>query len=309
MDRVACPVCEASESKIIGDYIATSDLLSGYYLSVCQSCDFTFLSPELSSSAWDEYNSKYFLSAHGGVNRAPITLAFHEGIAKIRLAHIKREIGLSKLSLSRVLEIGPGMGHFADAFLKASPNVDYYAVESDSSVWPELVKKGIKVIPADAAHSVTGGFDLVVISHVLEHTLKPVNSLKAMTKFLNIGGLLFVEVPCRDQDYKKQHEPHVSFFSKVALETLAARAKFTDVKVSFHGDTLSDIKKYDFSRRVIIKLLNITGLDLIPPFGPNKNQVAEFDLTRLQQLALSHSRPFVDQTQQSRWLRMTARKG
>ena len=79
--------------------------------------------------------------------------------------------------------------------------------------------------------------------------------------------------------------------------------------MSFHGDTLSDIKKYDFSRRVIIKLLNISGLDLIPPFGPNKDQVAEFELTRLQQLALSHSRPFADQTQQSRWLRMTARKG
>jgi hypothetical protein len=106
-----------------------------------------------------------------------------------------------------------------------------------------------------------------------------------MTKFLNVGGLLFVEVPCLDQDYKKQHEPHVSFFSKVALETLAARAKFTDVKVSFHGDTLSDIKKYDFSRSVIIKLLNISGLDLILPFGPNKDQVAEFELTRLQQAA------------------------
>lgn len=309
MNKVACPVCEALESKVFGDYIATSDLLSGYYLTVCQSCDFTFLSPELSSVAWDTYNSNYFLLAHGGVNRAPITEAFHEGVAKIRLAHIKREVGAEKLSFSRVLEIGPGTGYFADAFLKASPDVDYYAVESDVSVWPELSRKGITVIPADATNSVTGGFDLVVISHVLEHTLRPFSSLKAMTKSLNIGGLLFVEVPCRDQDYKKQHEPHVSFFSKVALETLAARANFTDVKVSFHGDILSDIKRYDFLRRVIIKLLTISGLDLIPPFGPNKDQVAEFELTRLQQLALSHSRPFVEQKQQSRWLRMTARKG
>ena len=121
----------------------------------------------------------------------------------------------------------------------------------------------------------------MVISHVLEHTLKPFSSLEAMTKSLNIRGLLFVEVPCRDQDYKKQHEPHVSFFSKVALETLAARAKFTDVKVSIHGDILSDIKRYDFLRRVIIKLITISGLDLIPPFGPNKDHVPEFELSRL----------------------------
>ena len=309
MNKVACPVCKASKTRVVGDYIASSDLLSGYYLTVCQICDFTFLSPELPPSDWDAYNSSYFLSAHGGVNRAPITVAFHEGVAKIRLAHIKREMGAEKRPFSRVLEIGPGTGYFADAFLKANPDVDYYAVESDISVWPELRKKGVTVIPADAAHSVSGGFDLVVISHVLEHTLQPFNSLKAMTKFLNIGGLLFVEVPCRDQDYKKQHEPHVSFFSKIALETLAARAKFTDIKVSFHGDILSDLKKYDFLRRVIIKLLTISGLDLIPPFGPNKDQVVEFELTRLQQLALSHSRPFAEQKQQSRWLRMTARKG
>ena len=90
--------------------------MSGYYLTVCQSCDFTFLSPELSSAARDIYNSNYFLLTHVGVNRVPITEAFHEGVEKIRLAHIKREMGAKKLLFSRVLEIGPGTGYFADAF-------------------------------------------------------------------------------------------------------------------------------------------------------------------------------------------------
>jgi SAM-dependent methyltransferase len=273
----------------------------------------TYLSPEVSAEAWSDYNNSYFASAHGGLNRAPITVAFNEAVAKIRIAHIQREMGASFSNISSVLEVGPGLGYFAAAFLNnyASTNatVDYYVVESDASLHSYLCDMGVKLISAEDADKVVGGFDLVVVSHVLEHTLRPVEALRQMTRFLKPGGTLFVEVPCRDHEYKAKHEPHVVFFSKIALERVGTEADFFDIKVSFHGDLLADIKKYDLFRRVVLRLIVAMGLKFVPSFGPDKSQAKEFDLTLLQQIAVSHSRPFATQNEQSRWLRMTAKKG
>ena len=86
-------------------------------------------------------------------------------------------------------------------------------------------------------------FDLVVISHVLEHTSHPVAFIKDCTKRLLPGGILFVEVPCKDYEHKETDEPHLLFFDKKPMELFFEKQGFINIKTSYHGNTITDLKK------------------------------------------------------------------
>lgn len=90
------------------------------------------------------------------------------------------------------------------------------------------------ITPVEA---LAGDYDLVVISHVLEHLPSPFSLLEVIAPLLRRGARLYVEVPYEKlmsefnregsgplwQTKRHWHE-HINFFSKAALETLISRA-------------------------------------------------------------------------------------
>jgi len=84
-----------------------------------------------------------------------------------------------------------------------------------------------------------GRYDLVILSHVLEHLQDPGKSLDLIRRCLKTGGLFYAEVPNIPREsllkYADHHwaprydEPHITFFSKPTLETLIAKAGFQKV--------------------------------------------------------------------------------
>lgn len=86
--------------------------------------------------------------------------------------------------------------------------------------------------------ALAGDYDLVVLSHVLEHLPAPLSLLKEIAPLLHRGARLYIEVPYerlmgelargdvgpRWQSKHHWHE-HINFFSKAALEALIARAR------------------------------------------------------------------------------------
>lgn len=90
------------------------------------------------------------------------------------------------------------------------------------------------VTPAEA---LAGDYDLVVLSHVLEHLPSPSSLLETVAPLVLRGARLYIEVPYeklmmelfRDDDgavwHTKRHwHEHVNFFSKAALSALVARS-------------------------------------------------------------------------------------
>lgn len=87
------------------------------------------------------------------------------------------------------------------------------------------------------AEALAGDYDLVVLSHVLEHLPAPFSLLEVIAPLLRRGARLYIEVPyerlmgelAREgagplwQSKRHWHE-HINFFSKAALDALVARA-------------------------------------------------------------------------------------
>lgn len=85
--------------------------------------------------------------------------------------------------------------------------------------------------------ALAGDYDLVVLSHVLEHLPAPFSLLQEIAPLLHRGARLYIEVPYERlmselartdagplwQSKRHWHE-HINFFSKAALEALVARA-------------------------------------------------------------------------------------
>jgi hypothetical protein len=85
-------------------------------------------------------------------------------------------------------------------------------------------------------------FDLVILSHVLEHVAAPRAFLGLVRGKLAPLGALFIEVPNQDYLHKLSLGTHLLFFSPTSLGFLLESAGFTVEHLATVGPLLSDLE-------------------------------------------------------------------
>lgn len=144
------------------------------------------------------------------------------------------------------LEIGCGHGNLMEVY---APLMDSaIGVEPDDSARAVACANGLTVYPGTAENLPdevrAGRYDLIVISHVLEHCLDPVAALQNAAELLSPGGVLMLETPNSKaiaQEIKGNvwHwldvPRHVHFFTETSLRTLAARAGLSVKRSEYWG--------------------------------------------------------------------------
>lgn len=277
-----CPICASADIAPIGAYRGNAPALEGLTKMSCGRCGMVFVSPMPSAEVWDAYNANYFETAHGSGIDSPRARAFRNGLAKIRVAQVLAN--LAPMRPQRVLEVGAGYGEFLAVYRDAVPEVDYAVVDTDAEARRALAAKGATVhaglddVPADR--------DLLVLSHVLEHTREPGRFLAACLDRLEPGAGIFIDVPCRDDLYKDGDEPHLLFFDKPALQNLMASCGLRRISLQYCGDPHSRLQAQqrrgltgqrivNASRRLaarfrpeVIPGLSHEERDAIAPFAP-----------------------------------------
>jgi SAM-dependent methyltransferase len=199
----------------------------------CVTCGLVYAHPMPGPEQLAAFNATYYNSAHGVSPDSPSIQQYHSGINRLRLAHALRychEVGLKP---SNVLELGPGHGMFARHLITQQPGTRFWAVESDQTCHPTLVATVVSAperLPASMP-----AVDLAVASHVLEHVANPKDFVSFMLKRLRPGGVLFLEVPCRDHEHKPWDEPHLLFFDKPAMSRLLLDLGARHLELSYHG--------------------------------------------------------------------------
>jgi SAM-dependent methyltransferase len=255
-----------------------------------------------SEAEWSTYNANYFARAHGQSSDTSGARLFRAGMGKLRVSHVIVELERRRVEPHAVLEIGPGYGEFVAAFMAARPDVAYFAQETDSSVLDTLAKLGVQLVGSSDDPALAGQVDLVVISHVLEHTIDPVNFLRACTQCLRPGGVLFVEVPCRDDLYKSEDEPHLLFFDKPAMTELMTRARFSDLTLTYHGGSHIELWRENVQSPMLAALKKLVlKLRGFVPFGHLGLTPKEWSVVRPFK---GHQRSDLP----ARWLRLVATK-
>lgn len=122
---------------------------------------------------------------------------------------------------SRVLDYGGGDGRLMQRFAEGGNRC--FVVDFIPTPVPGVTRLGSTLSDLDA----DARFDVIVLSHVLEHVAEPCKLLEQLSRRLDDGGMLFVEVPMElFRQVPPRHEPltHINFFQPESLRVVMERA-------------------------------------------------------------------------------------
>jgi len=133
-----------------------------------------------------------------------------------------------------VLDVGAGLG--ATSILFANRGYKVTAIEPDLKNIKKLKTfSNITVYQSNLENlQLEKKFDIVILSHVLEHVLDVMKFLTSLRKLLSNRGILFIEVPDCSNSHNLNHSimqsPHLSHFTKKSLDILVRKAGFSLVR-------------------------------------------------------------------------------
>ena len=302
---IKCPICDGHKTFFKSVYRHKHDYFSNKKIYGCNNCGLYFVNPKIEDSKLNKYNSSYHENAHQGHKRNKKLEAFFSGISKLRIEIIKNNSLFKENSNLKVLEVGPGPGAFAKEWLKYFPNSKYYAIESDKILHNQLKKNGINIIDnVDNKWNVF--FDLIVISHVLEHVNDPLEFLNNYTKTLKKGGLIFLEVPCSDFMHKAIDEPHLLFFEKIPIKKMIKNLKLDLIKLGYYGTPIRKINS--LRSKFFKKIRSFLWVKNITYYHPQKDKLNKILNNEIETEALLNFDAHIEQDEPSWWLRVIAKK-
>ncbi|MCB0323092.1 MAG: methyltransferase domain-containing protein [Bdellovibrionales bacterium] len=151
-----------------------------------------------------------------------------------------------------LLEVGPDMGQFLD-FLREQFGCRTFFSELNQHACAHLKRTGHQsVFDSSAADT---RFDIVVMRHVLEHIVQPVQYLCELRERIVDTGILFLEVPdlsFLDSDTSGISFEHVNYFSPATLTRVLDRAGFIIVRQEHALN-----REYPVARHRVLRMLAV----------------------------------------------------
>lgn len=220
-----CNVCRDVKSKVLHHD-------SSFIYNICKNCGHVFQSnrrPE------EFYLSLPYTVAESKVDR--VDFFKYDAHTRNRGNYIYEFIQkyVSSDYCSSILDVGSGfggVGYYLNKHLKAKRVV---GVTPDYNPKTFTHYLGIDFIKFNYNQPIKGKYDVIIMTHVLEHFIEPLQALKAARENITSKGILYVEVPSFQWEGAR-HRPiftpvHISYFSKSSLQNLLEFAGFKIVKV------------------------------------------------------------------------------
>lgn len=191
--RTSCPLCDGGP---LVPRLRTRDLLQHkpgrFGIDRCTACGHLFQNPRLSLEGLGAYYSDFY----DGLGEEGLETVF----AYSREPYVNRtRFVLAHGAPTAWLDVGTGHGHLPLIGKELSPGTTFHGLDLSESIehakargW---VEEGLRGLFPVLAPSLAGRYDVVSMSHYLEHTREPKEELAAAATALKPGGLLFVEVP------------------------------------------------------------------------------------------------------------------
>lgn len=179
-----CPICNTHGEKLLDlNFIKRIWLPNHISLVLCAACDFAFTSPA-DAESYDKY---YANTANDILSEdVPSTEELERYNSQISLVSPLLKSSRSK----RVLDIGCGKGGLLRALRDKFNQHSYFGLDANL----QLNSGKEEIMFYNSFDEVKGEFDLIIMSHVLEHIVDPVG-FSFISKFLVSSGSLYVEVP------------------------------------------------------------------------------------------------------------------
>lgn len=220
-----CPLCGGTERPVV----STTDRHGNSLTTViCMDCGIVTNDPipgdeELAAFYRQDYRTEYKGAAEPRMRQVWRNFRGTEG-------HI-RDFRNYYEGRKRCLDLGSGSGEFI--YLAGRIGIDCLGIEPNDGYSAYCREKlGLNVLSQTLEESefADGSFDLIRLSHVMEHMPDPVRSLKVLRQWLADDGILYIEVPNIDRDATHKmrgkifHFGHIFNFSPWTMRMTALLA-------------------------------------------------------------------------------------
>ena len=248
MTNPECPICDnvplAKESAII----YPSGLKRNQYLKkilFCPQCTLGVGYPLPTADFVEKIYSRteYWGKSIQGINFRKQAVMY--ALAKARWSLI--DTYLKQKANLKIIDVGSGYGYlglvsneFTNIMLEK-----YISVESDKRLHEELNKAWLQSNPNTkisfytSLERVYDKGNILALSHILEHVLDPLDFMKKASMLLSTSGLVFIDVPNCDYEFKSEVFPHLLFFSEESLRKLLEKAGLKVLHISTWGTSKS----------------------------------------------------------------------
>ncbi len=192
---------------------------------MCKSCGLVQSMPRMTSAAYKNfYETDYYRKLYeAGFSGADVDNFFAQsnGDSKTRFEFIKKNLDYP--NVKNVLEIGCGGGWNLYPFFRDKKNIE--GLDFSHSLVALGQKMGMNIKSGSIADVEGGSFDLVILSHVLEHFLDPVKALRELVSRVGGKAMFYIEVPNIEYFGMAQlQNAHTYYFSPRTLVYYARKA-------------------------------------------------------------------------------------
>jgi len=220
---IACPTCGGEDFETL---CRTDRYLMGLNTARCRGCGLIMTNPAPTEASLSEFYAKHYRKYYRKLEKPDLSY--------IRRYALDRRADLTTQALldagligdgKNVLDVGCGEASIPRAIREACPESEVAGVEpyEPFARFAEEhsgchIYRDLDDVPEDHR------YDLVMLSHVLEHILQPVQFLRKLATFVKPGGRLFVDVP-DVRGYRWLADLHIAHVYHFAPHTLAAAAE------------------------------------------------------------------------------------
>ena len=219
---VACPICGTPSRTIISKFDRRFKILPHAKCDECALVRHEFM---LSDEQLAEYYSESYRNDYQWVNSGPTSKHIKKRVSEAKSRLNKLQPFLKKHP--RVLDFGCGSGEFIDLMQDSGALASGFEPGKLYSSYAKD-RKGLDVQNCGwENYECADKLDVVTAFHVFEHLTDPFKAFKKVVSWLNVGGLIYIEVPNMANGLKLKgfgalHMAHTVGFGRYSLELLGA---------------------------------------------------------------------------------------
>lgn len=235
---MVCPICKNNETTLFFSHSPN--------LIICKNCRHVFWDKTPSQSELNSYYTSKYTSSH---NQLEIQI---QNISYYR-KHVKELIDTHNGNPSTILDYGCSFPLFLIEAKKQNL-VNCIGVEWDQESRKYGEGRGIEMTaPRDLDFLPDNSIDIARFSHVLEHLIDPLQTLKGITAKLKKGGLIYITQPSFPvfkfdissiELMDSVFPEHLHFFSPISLIQLIDNCELVVEKFFTHQFANESVCKY-----------------------------------------------------------------
>lgn len=202
MKQIKCDFCGFDNVKSlykVRDRMIRKDNQKKFNIVICKNCELAYLNPQ---PEWKDleyfYGDVYYTNAPIGSGNKNIIYKLIRKIKRAVFGAYKPKFWNFGKKSGKFLDIGCGNGAYESYLINDNSNWEFYGIEPNKNSFQAAKDiKGFKVFNGNLREAgyPDNFFDVILMSHSLEHLSDPMASLKKCYRILKPGGRLVISVP------------------------------------------------------------------------------------------------------------------